>query len=550
MADAVYDAVVVGGGNKGLVTAMYLQKYGKMEVAIFERRHEIGGCWASEESPAPGFIADTHATAHGDWGFSILERDFPFRERGFEWIPFYVGAGGVFLEDQDQYLIYSPHTDESQERTAKSFAKFSKRDAETWLKLWDLWINFIRPAFLKNIHNPPPASLDEPDEMEKLLLHPEMKKFGINLSYALKSPIEVIRELFESDGLVAGLLRIVHSWLAVPCDLNGLGLFILPAIFLLCDMGGIKGGTHTAAHAGYKCFTEDGGKSFTDHEVDRILIENGKATGIRLTDGKEIKARKLVVTDLDPHTLCFRMIGREYLPWLILRKVENLSRWTSTSYSWYTWALHEAPHYKEAARINPDIDKVGWLVVGRRDPESLLITHAYRRLGQLNPKVEDIVVCNHPVMDKTRCPEGKWSILTEDYNLVEAHRFSDKEWRGVIKKHANQVLETIGKVAPNMTWDNVIGCSYETSFHSTSMPNLGPMACWSVIDHTPTQMGRYRPIPELARHKVPGIDGLYATGSAWPPGGGGFASQGYTCYKVIAEDFELERPWEKGIEPY
>jgi len=43
MPDATYDAVIIGGGNKALAVGMYLQTYGAMDVAIFERRHEIGG---------------------------------------------------------------------------------------------------------------------------------------------------------------------------------------------------------------------------------------------------------------------------------------------------------------------------------------------------------------------------------------------------------------------------------------------------------------------------------------------------------------------------
>ena len=43
MADLTFDAVIVGGGNKGLMLAMYLMKYAGMSVGIFERRHEIGG---------------------------------------------------------------------------------------------------------------------------------------------------------------------------------------------------------------------------------------------------------------------------------------------------------------------------------------------------------------------------------------------------------------------------------------------------------------------------------------------------------------------------
>ncbi len=49
MADKTFDAVIVGGGNKALLLALYLIKYGGMSVGIFERRHEIGGCLATEE---------------------------------------------------------------------------------------------------------------------------------------------------------------------------------------------------------------------------------------------------------------------------------------------------------------------------------------------------------------------------------------------------------------------------------------------------------------------------------------------------------------------
>ena len=47
MADLAFDAVIVGGGNKGLLPAMYLMKYGGMSVGIFERMHGIGGCLAT-----------------------------------------------------------------------------------------------------------------------------------------------------------------------------------------------------------------------------------------------------------------------------------------------------------------------------------------------------------------------------------------------------------------------------------------------------------------------------------------------------------------------
>jgi phytoene dehydrogenase-like protein len=62
MAEETFDVVIIGGGNKALFLAMYLIKYANLSVGIFERRHEIGGCLATEEIAAPGFRGNTHAT--------------------------------------------------------------------------------------------------------------------------------------------------------------------------------------------------------------------------------------------------------------------------------------------------------------------------------------------------------------------------------------------------------------------------------------------------------------------------------------------------------
>ena len=77
MADLTFDAVICGGGNKALMLAMYLSKYAGMSVGIFERRHEIGGGLATEETSAPGFRGNTHANIMLPWYYAPLYRDFP-----------------------------------------------------------------------------------------------------------------------------------------------------------------------------------------------------------------------------------------------------------------------------------------------------------------------------------------------------------------------------------------------------------------------------------------------------------------------------------------
>ena len=140
MADLTFDAVVCGGGNKALMLAMYLAKYGGMSVGIFERRHEIGGGLATEETSAPGFRGNTHANIMLPWYYSPLYRDFPeFWEYGGQIDQYPVSDGAVFLNNKTCLAIYSEKEDPTQERTAREMARFSEKDAETWLKFWKLW---------------------------------------------------------------------------------------------------------------------------------------------------------------------------------------------------------------------------------------------------------------------------------------------------------------------------------------------------------------------------------------------------------------------------
>lgn len=545
MPDASFDTIIVGGGTKALSLGIYLQRYGGMKVGIFERRHELGGGMSSEESPAPGFIADHHATDICNWYWDIPLEDFPeLKERGLEHIPYLIPMGGVFVEDAKGWLVYDHETDPGGEKTASVWERFSPKDGETFIKIWEGYHSVVRPAFLKSLHQPAPPPT-EPDELEKVI--PQfVRMIGLEepLCY-LQSPLELFRDLFESDELIAGLFRITQSWTGGSPEEFSMGIMVLIGMLVFSEMGNLKGGTHSAAHATYKVFTEDGGKCFTEHEVDKVIIKNGKAQGIRLSDGTEIEAKKAVVSTLDPKSFVLNLTGKEHWSPRTVRRVTNLFRWRITI-TWYTWALHQLPRFAEAESLLPDISKVGAIAIGTKDPEALSRNACCRYMGQWDWD-PNLVVISYSLTDKTRAPEDKAIILTEDFQ-PGGDRFTPEEWRIYKDKHAHQVMDIFSKVTNNMTWDNVIGYIPLTPFDHCHLPNMAPNGNWGIIDHTPTQFGKYRPVPELARHRTH-IAGLYATGSGWPPAGGCYPAQGYTCYKVMADDFNLRRPWEeKGRE--
>jgi beta-carotene ketolase (CrtO type) len=542
MADKSFDAIIIGGGNKGLVTALYLAKYGGMEVGVFEKRHELGGGWSSEEAPAPGFISDTHSTTIGGFYQKVLNWDFPdFEEKGGQWVPYIVAQGAIFREDHTCVTIYGEKEDPTQEKTAQHLARISEHDADAWLQLWKKWKDIIEPAFLKWVFNPPcPPGVT--DAMDKVIFNPEV---GIDPIWMVKSPLEVLRDLFDSDELICCLLRCAQSWHGVSPDMPAMGLAQIMASLALVDFGCAVGGTHSYAHAAHKIFLENGGKSFTKHEVEKVIFENGKAKGIRLTNGSEITARKLIVSTLDPYSLCFRLIGEEYLSRQMRQRVKFLSR-KGLTITWYQWAVHELPQYRAAA-FDSDINLCGHLALINKDTYELVREDAWMKLGKMPPTIAPLA-WHHTLIDKTRAPEGKHVIGTEQI-VLSADQLTQKEWRTFKKSHAEDLMRHWEQYAPNMTWDNVIGHVPLTPFDYCHLGNMAPEGNIVVIDNIPSQLARFRPIPELARHKTP-IENLYATGVAWHHSGMASACQGYNCYKIIADDFALGKPWEKQGRPF
>lgn len=537
MADKSYDAIIIGGGNKGLIVADYLAKYGGMEVAIFERRHELGGGWSCEESAAPGFITNTHAVNIDKYWKIVLERDFPdFVEKGGKWIPFIVSMGSIFKEDHSCIAYHHEDYDPQQEKTATSIARFSQKDADTWLDIWKKWKEILEPAFCKWIYNPPPPHT-EPDIMDKAMMNPAM---GIDPIWGVKSAIEVLRDIFESEAVIASLLRPTHAAMPYSPDLPGTGIAQILLLPLLVNFGCVEGGTHSYAHACHKIFLENGGKSFTKREVERVLIENGRARGVRLIDGTEVEARKLVVSTLSPEQLCFQLIGEEYFQPRTIRRVKHLSR-RIICITWYHWAVHQMPRYTAEA-FDPDIYKTGLLALTTKNPETLIEENAWRKLGKMPPDLSPLVWCLS-LIDPTQAPEGKHIVGSEQFVLA-ADQMSEREWLDFKKKNADATIKLWQEYAPNMNWENVIGYMPLTPYDYLHLKNMAPTGNWGIIDVIPGQTGKYRPIPELARYRTP-VKNLYATGSAWGFSGGGMDAQAYNCYKTIVEDQGLNKHWEQ-----
>ncbi len=546
MTNMTYDAVICGGGNKALMLAMYLTKYAGMSCGIFERRHEIGGGLATEEIAAPGFRGNTHANIMLPWYYAPLYRDFPeFWEYGGQIDQYLCSDGSIFMDNEKCLAIYSQKHDPSQERTAKEIARFSEKDAETWLKIYKLYISDelqrIQVDSLMNPHEwqARPEFLDR-----QMAMLPLLDKEGIDPApYLTASPLEAVRMLFESPEVQYTVLRFfpsgVHNVRDKTKGVNTLGM-----AGALTTLAFARGGTHMIAHACHQWLLQNGCEFHINQEVTKVLHDGKTAGGIELSDGTRVNAGKIVVTAGLSAWNLIEIVGREVFGEDQCKRIDNLSTSNIGNIMWYSYALHDAPRYKAEA-FNPDIHETFWLgLAPSSDVEHIAMECDEANRGKISPleHFNPVVWC-HSLVDPSYAPPGKHTAQHEMQG-PRATDLSEDEYLKLKDKHAADMIEYWGKFAPNMNWDNVIGIDTNSPFDVCRMKNLSPHGNFAGIDQTPEQSGANRPTPELADHRTP-IKNLYCTGGFWHVGGEASCVQSYNCYKIIASDIDLGKPWEE-----
>jgi len=544
MADKIYDLVYVGAGNKNLINAMYASKYGGLKVGLFEMRHEAGGGWCSDESPAPGFIANHCSHAHVYLHHhGPIWLDFPeWEEYGVKFAKPKVGPCGVFRDDDSWCGAYTFWEDGYRDKTYDLMKRFSERDAKTFLYYEEKWRKYIYPAFLEWAFRPPEA-FGKPDTMERLFMNPES---GLKPHWMVMSAVQLMKELFESPEMQSLGPRAAQS-AGINPTAYGSALASLMLMLVDLDLIIIKGGTHQCAHASQRVIYENGGEIFHNAAVEKIIIENGSAKGIRLKDGAELEAKLGVVCGANPIDLVWDLTGPENWSNDIPRKVKNIER-DFIAISWYTWALSEQPKYK-AEDFHPDVKESCWITLSRKGLD-VMVEEVHKRLSGEWPDPDDfnLVIANWSQFARdSYAPPGDFAtVLTEQF-VLPATKFSEKAWKEIEKRHADEIIAFWGKYCSNITWDKVIGyvpvTPYFTAKHA---PNYGPQGNWCVIDMDGPQIGRFRPIAELADLRNFPIDNLYPCSAAWHPSGGAMSMQGYWVYKLIAEKHGLKMPPDKN----
>ncbi|MEJ2047662.1 MAG: hypothetical protein P8X92_06715, partial [Dehalococcoidia bacterium] len=289
-----------------------------------------------------------------------------------------------------------------------------------------------------------------------------------------------------------------------------------------------------------------GGTFFVRHPVEKIIVENGVATGVRLTDGSVIKATRAVVSGVTVNMTFLDMIGREHISSDLARKIENYS-YDRGNLHWAWFALHEPPDYKASA-FDPDCNRVRrcWLMPKDMDYYvSLEQAECFTRGFS-----EKLFMCigQETLVDPTRTPKGKHNFLIEQFTAPERF-FSEKQWLQIKKDFVEEAAKQWQWYAPNLTKDKIIDAWDNSPYDIVRRNASVPEGSWPVGAMFASQMGRLRPCAELSGNRAP-IENLYLCNATQHYGGGLRGVNGYICYKVMAEDLGLPKIWEERGRPY
>jgi phytoene dehydrogenase-like protein len=313
-----FDVVVIGAGHNGLTAAAYLQKAG-LEVVVIEASPKTGGMTSTNATlaGAPHHLINEGAIQHSLIRASTIERDLNLAHYGLREVPadpahLHLGPGGESLG------IWHDPT-----RTAQELKHFSRRDAAAWLEMADT-LDLIMDAMLNYMRTHPtrPNVKSLLRGAARIARHP--KQLVALSRYFSVSQAQIIDELFESS-LVRGALAQMPTFDWMRRDGTAWGMIYI-ALVHRTRSARYVGGTGALPRALEACFRDHGGVVRTSTAVEEILVDAGRARGVRLDSGEDVLA-DTVLAACDPKTALARLLPAGALP----RRLEQAARHIPTS---------------------------------------------------------------------------------------------------------------------------------------------------------------------------------------------------------------------------
>jgi len=527
------DALIIGGGHNGLVCAYYLARAG-LKVRILEARDVIGGAAVTEEFH-PGFRNST-----ASYTVSLLQpkiiADMGLVARGYRVVE---RPRSNFLPlGKGEYLLVGG----SLEATQQEFARFSPADAA---RLPDYYAMLESAAAILRelaLEIPPNAgdgafamlagirTARRFARLSALEQHEIVKLFTL-------SARELLDQWFESAPVKAafGFDAIVGNY-ASP-DTPGSAYVLLHHVFGEVNgkhgqWGHVIGGMGRITELMADACREAGVGISLGTPVEKLLVENGVATGIGTAAGEQIYAPK-IIANIGPKLLFDRLIDPADLPEDFRQMIAGY-QCGSGSFR-MNLALDGLPDFTDLPG-NGDHLKSGIIMAPSLD----YMDRAYQDARQSGWSREPVVEMLIPsLVDDSLAPAGQHvaSLFCQQFapHLPDGRCWEQEREAavasilGVVEHHAPGFRKLIlGQMALS-PWhlERKFGLVGGDIFH-------GRMS----LD----QLWAARPVIGAANYKGP-IKGLYMCGSGTHPGGGVTGAPGHNAAKAILRERGLLSRW-------
>jgi len=490
-----YDAIVIGAGHNGLTNAAYLAKAG-LNVVLLEKNDFIGGASCTQE-------------LYEGWQYSsysyvcsmmrqAIHRDLDLARHGLLIVPY---LGTVNFGDGDERL-FSYHDEEAAHLELK---RHSPRDADAMHRFQaDLtrYAQLIRKTLMRT--PPDPTSFRPRDIKELLFFARELWNLGEKEIYEYvrfftMSAAEYLDEYFESDLIKAAM---------ASAGIIGTALGV-----------GSPGSSYILLHHELR----------TNAGVKQVLVENGKAVGVVLDNGDEIRAR-IVVSNLDARRTFTRIIDKNDLPEGIYEKACKFKIRGSSGK--VNIALSGMPKFT-GVPDNRYINRGGQGFTGSL--ETMERAYDCWKHGRFSddPFVEGVIPS---AWDPTVAPPGKhWMSNFVQYCPPE---LDTGPWTAEDRDQFGQaVIDKIARYSPGFK-DLIVHVDVRTPYDMQQEIGLTEGNIFQG-ELTIDQLLFNRPFPGYAQYRMP-VGNLYMCGSSTHPGGGVSAVCGANAAREILMD--LRRP--------
>jgi phytoene dehydrogenase-like protein len=320
------DAVVIGAGPNGLVAANVLADAG-WSVLVLEEQPEPGGAVRHDRGVDPDFVSDVFSSFYPLAAASPVLAALRLQDHGLRWSHAPSVLAHPLTDGRCAVL------DRNLDATAASLDTFAPGDGEAWRRLHDLW-QALQPDLLKALFTPFP-----PVRATAGLFRRLRAAGGLRAARSLVLPVRRMgEEEFDGEGgrlLLAG--NALHADLAPESAGSGGFGWLMAMLGQTHGFPVPVGGSGALTRALTGRLRSRGGRVRCGQRVERIVVRDGRAVGVRTADGETFAARRAVLADVSVPALYGELVPAEHLPAQLLADLKRF-QWDFATFK-VDWAL-------------------------------------------------------------------------------------------------------------------------------------------------------------------------------------------------------------------